>query len=103
MKDPILEELRRIRSANFEERQRDPEAYSESLRRLMSETHERGADGIWYPKPRTLPLDPVAEALWEAETLPRVARKIRRRKILAREAAQRFENAKRILAEKKSG
>lgn len=101
MKDPILEEVRRAKRACSEERQRDPEAYYESLRRQLEESCVQDADGYWYPKPKPPPADPVKAALEDAQTLPRVARKIRRRKILAKAAAERFENARRFLAQQK--
>jgi hypothetical protein len=101
MKDPILEEVRRAKRKVAEEERRDPVAYREKQLRRLEETCVPGPNGIWYPKPQPPPADPVKAALDDAWTLPRVARKIRRRKILAKAAAERFENARRILAAQK--
>lgn len=91
MKDPILEEVRRAKRKVHEEYMRDPQAFHERVAREMEEWRanykpqvRKGFEGL---------SDADLERVNEAWYMPRVARKIRLRKLRAKaraiQAAQR--------------
>ena len=94
MKDPILEEVRRIKYETYLESVRDPKAYEEKMVRLREDWERRRAN--YKPQVRKGfegLSDADLERVNEGWYMPRVARKIRLRKLRAKaraiQAAQR--------------